>query len=151
MRTYFWLHNPILDPVLVEEYDRSQQVREVGTTADEQFFRELAKSRKPVPPPVEAIQPAKARPAVRVPSAESTWVATGKPAVRNAPDVNLQQVLNSGKYEKSDAPGTGVVFDQQSNVKIEELTQRLEAERQQKQVVIDRKLEALKKRKPKQS
>jgi hypothetical protein len=63
---------------------------------------------------------------------------------RRAPlaNLNMQDVLNRQGHQSG-----GVVFDNQTNVKVEEMTQRLEAERQQKQSQIDKKLEELKRRK----
>jgi len=54
--------------------------------------------------------------------------------------LNMQDILNRR------AQGGGVVFDNETNVPVEEIGQRLEAERQQKQSDIDKKLADLKKR-----
>jgi hypothetical protein len=59
--------------------------------------------------------------------------------------VNVQDVLNRRNQQQGRG---GVVFDEQTNIKVEEMSQRIEAERQQKQTEIDKKLQALKKRKP---
>jgi len=62
------------------------------------------------------------------------------PQRSSASSINMRDVLNR------QGQGGGVVFDNETNVQVEEIGQRLEAERQQKQSDIDKKLADLKKR-----
>jgi|GEM_PF-6977021 len=101
---------------------------------------------RPEPP---AVLPIKAVPAV----AQTTPTPTPKPqpeipaALQSVArpvgaNVNMQDILNSRGKQRG-----GVVFGEQTNVQVEEMSQRIEADRRQKQTEIDKKLAALKNRK----
>jgi hypothetical protein len=137
-KLYSWLNNPSISGEEVDNYER--QYREEKEKLDEEIrnkaFTKIIEQfdNSPVKQPIAnqevVVQSVKNRPETRVP--------------RPSASLNVQDVLNNRSGNTGRA---GVVFDEQSNVKMEEISQRLAADRQRKQADIDKKLEELKKRK----
>ncbi len=162
LKLYSWLQNPEVDEIELEAEERANRNPEDGWLDLDELNKVYGRLASFVPPPVPAqplpVQPLPTQkkidsidapraiaPKKPIPTPVPAWVPSvpkDRPINRN---MNVQNILNRGVSETDDY--SGVRYDSESNVKVEEMAQRLEADRQQKKVSIDQKLEALKKRK----
>jgi len=147
---------PITDPREEEfpaDFDYSTLIPGIIRSSEQSSPAEIIARRKVSEVASTVAQPSPVRPSTNfepVPISSPTEITrkaaipAGLSAVRRPPvaTVNMQDVLNRRQQGRG-----GVVFDGATNVKVEEMSQRIEAERQSKQTQIDKKLEELKKRK----
>jgi hypothetical protein len=134
LRVYSWLTDPIVNEVELAAYETAK-----SAALDQSLGLEPSVKR-----PITIPQAVSDNNVVEKPVASLPAQLSSKPANRNTPTINMQDILNRR------GQGGGIVYDNETNVKVEEIGQRLEAERQQQQSEIDKKLQALKKRGPSQ-
>ncbi len=134
LRLYSWLTDPVVNEAELQAYEAAK-----AAALDQSLGISSTLPQGPLNIPVAVLGKSTEVP-LEPQWSEPSQFAPSQTNGKSAPTINMQDILNRR------GQGGGIVYDNGTNVKVEEIGQRLEAERQQKQSDIDKKLEDLKKR-----